>query len=152
MSKNIGVLNLTDWWNTSLSKPWAGYKKLFVANNIQIGHLYCLSPNYLRPERTGVKEVMLPTISVNPHAEILSYSLPLPHIPSSVKPSLTLLVYLMAPLPVPALFSATAALQSSGTAALSLFRVPRPNTASTWDMPNSLSIRALLLSEQGCKC
>ena len=43
-------------------------------------------------------------------------------------------VYLMTPLsPVPALSSATAALQSSGPAALSLLRVPRTDTASTWD-------------------
>lgn len=92
-----------------------------MENNIQIGHLYSLSPNSLGPEQTGLKEVTLPAISVNPHAEISSSSLPLPHIPSSVKPSLTLLVYLMAPLPVPALSSATAALQSSATAALSVF-------------------------------
>lgn len=59
-----------------------------------------------------------------------------------------LLVCAMAPLPVPALCSATAALQSSGTAALSLFRVPRTDTASTWDMPKSRSFRVLL----GYKC
>lgn len=39
-------------------------------NTIQIALLYCLSSNYPGQEQTGVKEVALPGISVNPRAEI----------------------------------------------------------------------------------
>lgn len=137
---DISVLYINWLLKYTLEHTW-----LFAENNMQIGHSCCLSPNYLAPEQAGVKEVILSVISVNPHAQIPNDSLPLPHIPFSVKTPLALVDYLMAPLPVPALPSA---LQSSEMAALSLFRVPRTDTASTWDMPKSLSIRVLLLSWQ----
>lgn len=70
--------------------------------------------------------------------------------PSSVKTApRPLRVCLKAPSPpLPALHGATAALQSSGTAALSLFRVPTADTASTRDMPK----RPSQSTTSGYKC
>lgn len=123
-----GCLCISWWRNTRVSELWPRHKKQFVQDSSQIGPLSRLSPDYLQPEQTGVKELTLPTISVNPRAQIRGRP--------SVKPSLPSL---------PVLPTATAALWLSGTAPLSLFRVPRTDTASTWDMPKRLSIRALLL-------
>lgn len=100
-----------------------------MENNIQTRNLNCLCPKYLDWRRECcLWYQLIPMHRYWTTAYLFFISA------SSVKPSLTHLVYLKSPLPVLALSSATAALQSSGTAALSLFRVPRTNTASTWDM------------------
>lgn len=136
------------WWNTHVGEPRPCHKKSFVQDRSQIGPLSCLCLDYLQPEQTGVKELTLPTISVNPRPEIRGRP--------SVKPPLSLPDRLTAPPTVPRSPCSPRLQQHSGrqgTAPLSLFRVPGTDTASTWDMPKRLSIRALLrLSWRRYKC